>query len=144
MDLKITVKEIVEKLQLTTYHDGQCGVSLLYERFISRNSNVDKRTKRKTCPMGFGTPERRLEPTDETSYQIFRNTIRKKKGIPKNKQKIMVQRAFSIKGEISCHSFRTIMDGLLYVEILWKHLLSGAKKQFGDISKITIRNTPVE
>ena len=42
----------------------------------------------------------------------------------------MVWGAFSIKSQISCHSFRTIMDGPLYVEILRKHLLSGAKKQF--------------
>ena len=76
--------------------------------------------------------------SDETSYQLFRNTIRRwseyaqeeKIIIPKNKQKIMVWGAFSIKGQMSCHSFRTIMDGPLYVEILRKHL-SGAKKQFG-------------
>ena len=43
----------------------------------------------------------------------------------------MVCGAFSIKGQISCHSFRTIIDGPLYVEILRKHL-SGAKKQFGN------------
>ncbi|CAF2657659.1 unnamed protein product [Rotaria sp. Silwood2] len=77
--------------------------------------------------------------SDETSYQLFRNTIRRWskyadkeiKKIPKNKQKIMVWGAFSIKGQISCHSFRTIMDGRLYVEILQKHLIGGAKKQFG-------------
>ena len=88
--------------------------------------------------------------SDETSYQLFRNTIRcsskyaqeEKKRIPKNKQKIMVWRAFSMKGQISCHSFRTIMDGPLYVEILRKHLLSGEKKQFGSRWRYQQDNDP--
>ena len=77
--------------------------------------------------------------SDETSYHLFTNTIRRwsiyaqeeTKRIPKNKQKIMVWGAFSIKGQISCHSFRTTMDDPLYVEILRKYLLGGARKQFG-------------
>ena len=56
---------------------------------------------------------------------------KKKKRIPKNKQKIMVWGAFSIKGQLLCYSFRTTMDGPFYVEILRKHLLAGARKQFG-------------
>ena len=54
----------------------------------------------------------------------------------------MVWTAFSIKGEISCHSFRTIMDGPLYVEILRKHLLSGAKKQVGSRWRYQQDNDP--
>ena len=77
--------------------------------------------------------------SDETSYQLFRNTIRRWsknppaefKRIPKNRQKIMVWGAFSIKGPISCHSFQRIMDGPHYVQILQEHLLRGARKQFG-------------
>ena len=68
--------------------------------------------------------------------------LEKKKRIPKNKQKTMVWGAFSIKGQISCHSFRTIMDGPLYAEILRKHLLSGARKQFGSRWRYQQDNDP--
>ncbi|CAF4965723.1 unnamed protein product [Rotaria sp. Silwood1] len=47
-----------------------------------------------------------------------------------------------IKGQISCHSFRTIMDGPLYVEILRKHLLGGAKKQSGSRWRYQQDNDP--
>ncbi|CAF1253034.1 unnamed protein product [Rotaria sordida] len=146
---EITAKEIVEKLRST------------------RNLNVSRWTvRRQLHRLGYknvlprGTPiltneqkERRVQWalahkdddwtrtvfSDETSYQLFRNTIRRwskyaqeeKKRISKNKQKIMVWGAFSIKGQISCYSFRTTMDGPLYIDILRKHLLSGARKQFG-------------
>ncbi|CAF1558602.1 unnamed protein product [Rotaria magnacalcarata] len=43
----------------------------------------------------------------------------------------MVWGALRNKGQISCYSFRTTMDGPLYVKILRKHLLTGAIKQFG-------------
>ena len=88
--------------------------------------------------------------SDETSYQLVRNTIRRwskyaqeeeRKRIPKNKQKIMVWGAFSIKGQIFCHSFQTIMDGPLYVKILVKHL-GGAKKQFGSRWRYQQDNDP--
>ncbi|CAF1657717.1 unnamed protein product, partial [Adineta ricciae] len=77
--------------------------------------------------------------SDETSYQLFRNTIcrwskyanKETKPIPKNRQKIMVWGAFSIKGLLQCYSFRTIMNGRLYVEILQNHLIGNARKQFG-------------
>ncbi|CAF1550788.1 unnamed protein product [Rotaria sordida] len=146
---EITSTEIVEKLQKT------------------KNLNVSRWTvRRQLYRLGYknvlprGTPmltneqkDRRVQWalvhknddwsrtvfSDETSYQLFRNTIRRWskyadkeiKKIPKNKQKIMVWDAFSIKGQISCHSFRTIMDSRLYVEILQKHLIGGARKQFG-------------
>jgi transposase len=157
---EITAEEIVEKLQST------------------KNLNVSRWTvRRELHRLGYknalprGTPmltneqkERRVQWalahknddwsrtifSDETSYQLFRNTIRRwskyaqeeKKRIPKNKQKIMVWGAFSIKGQISCHSFRTIMDGPLYVEILRKHLLGGAKKQFGSRWRYQQDNDP--
>ncbi|CAF3374009.1 unnamed protein product [Rotaria socialis] len=88
--------------------------------------------------------------SDETSYQLFRNTIHRwskhaqeeKKRIPKNRQKIMVWGAFTNKGQISCYSFRTTMDGPLYVEILRKHLLNGARKQFGSRWRYQQDNDP--
>ena len=54
----------------------------------------------------------------------------------------MVWGAFSIKGQISCHSFRTIMDGRLYVELLRKHLLGGAKEQFASRWRYQQDNDP--
>ena len=68
--------------------------------------------------------------TDETCYQLFRNTIRRwslnpsaeVKRIPKNRQKIMVWGGISIKGLIGCHSFRNIMDGPYFIRILQDHL----------------------
>ena len=64
--------------------------------------------------------------TNETCYQLFRNTIRRwprnpsteVKRIPKNKQKIMVWGGISIKGFIDYHSLKTIMDGSYDVQIL--------------------------
>ena len=76
--------------------------------------------------------------TDETCYQLFRNTIRRwsrnssteVKQIPKNKQKIMVRGGISIKRLIGYHSFKTIMDGSYYVQILQDHLIPNARRQF--------------
>ena len=77
--------------------------------------------------------------TDEPCYQLFRNTIRRwsrnpsteLKRIPKNKQKIIAWRGISIKGLIGYHSFKTIMDGSYYVQILQDHLIPNARRQFG-------------
>ena len=77
--------------------------------------------------------------TDETCYQLFRNTIHRwsrnrsteVKRIPKNKQKIMTWGGISIKGLIGYHPFKTIMDGSYYVQILQDHLIPNARRQFG-------------
>ena len=74
--------------------------------------------------------------TDETYYQLFRNTIHRwsrnpsteVKRIPKNKQKIMVWGGISIKSLIGYHSFKTIMDGCYYVQILQDHLIPNARR----------------
>ncbi len=76
---------------------------------------------------------------DESCFQLFRNTVRRwsknpkqeLKRIPKNKQKVVVWGATSVKGQIGFHSFRTIMDGAYYVGILQEHLIPEAKKKFG-------------
>ena len=76
--------------------------------------------------------------TDETCYQLFRNTIRRRsrspstevKRIPKNKQKVMVWEGTNIKGLIGYHSFKTIMEGSYYVQILQDHLILSARRQF--------------
>ena len=88
--------------------------------------------------------------TDETCYQLFRNTIRRwsrnpkaeVKRIPKNRQKIMVWGGFSIKGLVGYHSFNTIMDGHYYVQILQDHLIRNARKQFGRRWRLQQDNDP--
>jgi transposase len=88
--------------------------------------------------------------TDETCYQLFRNTIRRwsrnpkaeVKRIPKNRQKIMVWGGFSIKGLVGYHSFNTIMDGNYYVQILQDHLIRSARKQFGRRWRLQQDNDP--
>jgi transposase len=88
--------------------------------------------------------------TDETCYQLFRNTIRRwsrnpkaeVKRIPKNRQKIMVWGGFSIKGPVGYHSFNTIMDGPYYVQILQDHLIRNARKQFGRRYRLQQDNDP--
>lgn len=88
--------------------------------------------------------------TDETCYQLFRNTIRRwskdpkaeVKRIPKNRQKIMAWGSFSIRGLVGYHSFTTIMDGPYYVQILQDHLILNARKQFGRCWRLQQDNDP--
>ena len=88
--------------------------------------------------------------TDETCYQLFRNTIRRwsqnlsteVKRIPKNKQKIMVWGGggcISIKDIIGYHSFKTIKDGSYYVQ---DHLIPNARRQFGRRWRLQQDNDP--
>jgi transposase len=88
--------------------------------------------------------------TDETSYQLFRNNIRrwsktpkrKKKPIPKNRQKILVWGAISAKCLVGYHAFKCILDGAYYVRILEDHLVSNARKQFARRWRIQQDNDP--
>ena len=49
--------------------------------------------------------------------------------MPKNKKEVMVWRAIEVKGRISCHTFKSIMDGPFYVKILQNHILPVARQQ---------------
>jgi len=67
--------------------------------------------------------------SDETSFQLFRNTIRHWyknarpiRPIPKDRNKIFAWGGFCIKGTTSLFCFRRIMDGKFYTEILERHL----------------------
>lgn len=67
--------------------------------------------------------------SDETSFQLFRNTIkhwyknvRPVRRMPKDRSKIFAWGGFCVKGTTSLFCFRRIMDGKFYVEILEKHL----------------------
>lgn len=61
--------------------------------------------------------------TDESSFQLFRNTVRRWTNIPhkefksspRNLQKVHVWGAISVRGVLSCHTFRCNLDGCYYV-----------------------------
>ena len=67
--------------------------------------------------------------SDETSFQLFRNTIkhwyknaRPIRPMPKDRSKIFAWSGFCVKGKTSLFCFRRIMDGKYYTEILEKHI----------------------
>ena len=72
--------------------------------------------------------------TDGSSFQLFRNTVRRwtktpkieLKCSPKNRQKVHVWGAISVKGILTCHTFRRNLDGPYYVSILEDYLLPAA------------------
>jgi transposase len=76
--------------------------------------------------------------TDESSFQLFRNTIRRwsktpeneVKRKPKNRQKVHIWGAFSIKGVIGLHTFRRNLNGDYFVDIVQHHLVSHASRVF--------------
>ena len=76
--------------------------------------------------------------TDESSFHLFRNTIRRwsknpeseVKRIPKNRQKVHIWGAISIKGVVGYHTFKTNLNGIYFVDIVKPDLLSGVTMQF--------------
>ena len=74
---------------------------------------------------------------DDSSFQLFRNTIRRwskiskeeKKRVPKNRKKVHVWDAIGYRGKIGFHLFQNIMDSDYYIGILEKNLNSNAKKK---------------
>jgi hypothetical protein len=67
--------------------------------------------------------------SDETSFQLFRNTLkhwyknaRPIRRMPKDRSKIFARGGFCVKGKTSLFCFRCIMDGKFYTEILEKHI----------------------
>ena len=75
--------------------------------------------------------------TDESSFQLFRNTVRRWtknpneefKCSPKNRQKVHIWGAISVKGVLTCHTFRCNLDGPYYASILEDYLLPAAKRK---------------
>ncbi|CAF1461875.1 unnamed protein product [Rotaria sordida] len=75
--------------------------------------------------------------TDEFSFQLFRNTVRRWtknpnqefKCSPKNRQKVHVWGAISVKGVFTCHTFRCNLNGSYYVSILEDYLLPAATRE---------------
>ena len=156
---EITTKELVEKLQKRDKNVSRWTVQRQLEKIGYKSvlphktpmlTNVQKEARVKWAIEHKNDDWRRTIFTDETCYQLFRNTVRRwsknpkkeVKRIPKNRQKIMVWGGFSIKGLIGCHSFRRIMNADYYVEILQNHLLHNARKQFGRRWRLQQDNDP--
>ncbi len=66
--------------------------------------------------------------TDETAFQLFRNTVerwykgeRPVRRIPKERTKIMAWGGFCVEGKTSLFCFKQIMNAEFYVEILRRH-----------------------
>src|SRR4051794_15791984 len=62
--------------------------------------------------------------TDETAFQLFRNTVERKRSVrrmPKDRTKIMAWSGVSAKGKTSLFCFKQIMNADFYVGILRTH-----------------------
>ena len=86
--------------------------------------------------------------SDETAFQLFRNTItqwykglRPIKPIPKNRVKILAWGGFCMQGKTSLFCFRQIMTGPYYVEILQQHL-SEIQQMLGHVWHFQQDNDP--
>jgi hypothetical protein len=86
--------------------------------------------------------------TDETAFQLFRNTIgrwykglRPFRRIPKDRSKIFAWGGFSKKGRVKLYCFREIMTAEVYVNILKKNL-PAVKKMFGKKWRFLQDNDP--
>ena len=88
--------------------------------------------------------------TDESSFQLFRNTIRRwskypqeeKKRVPKNRQKVHVWGSISYQGKVGFHSFQNIMNSDYYVDILENNLIENAQRQFNGKWRLQQDNDP--
>ena len=78
--------------------------------------------------------------TDESSFQLFRSTIRrwsncaaeKRKRIPKNRQKrsCLMFHSIGYRERVHFHSFQIITNSNYYIEILGNNFILNAKGQF--------------
>jgi queuine/archaeosine tRNA-ribosyltransferase len=75
--------------------------------------------------------------TDEASFQLFRNTVRRwtktpnkeLKRLPKIRQKVHIWGAISVKSVLTYHTFRCNLDGPYYASILEDYLLPAVKRK---------------
>ncbi|CAF1168507.1 unnamed protein product [Rotaria sordida] len=145
---EITVNEIKEKLS-TTYHSSVSATTIRrhlheygYRNVLPKSTHMltsdDKKRRVQWAKQHKNDNFTRTIFTDEASFQLFRNTVRRwskhpndeYKRIPKNRQKVHVWGAVSVKGVLTCHTFRCNLDGPYYVHILKNFLLPAARRQF--------------
>jgi len=87
--------------------------------------------------------------TDETAFQLFRNTIerwykgkRPIRPMPKDRRKIFAWGGFCSKGKTSLYCFTQIMDASFYIQIIEDHLPE-IKEKLGASNKIMTPSTLV-
>ena len=147
-DNETTLKEIKEKLSKT--HQRSVSLSTIsrhlrdhgYRSVLPINTpmlTVEQKQNRVEWAKTHQDDDwNRTIFTDESSFQMFRNTVRRwsknpeieVKRIPKNRQKVHIWGAISIKGVVGYHTFRTNLNGIYFVDILKHHLLRGVTIQF--------------
>ena len=159
-DNETTLKEIKEKLSKT----HQRSVSLPTNSRHLRNHGYRSILPANTPMLTAEQKQHRVEWakkhqaddwdrtvfTDESSFQLFRNTIRRwsknpeseVKRIPKNRQKVDIWGAISIKDVVGYHTFRTNLTGIYFVDTLKHHLLPGATMQFKQRWRLQQDNDP--
>ena len=147
-DNETTLKEIKEKLSRT--HQRSVSLSTISRHLRDHGCRSvlpinapmltveQKQNRVEWAKKHQGDDWNRTIFTDESSFQLFRNTVRrwsknpeiKVKRIPKNSQKVHIWEAVSIKGVVGYRTFRTNLNGIHFVDILKHHLLPGATIQF--------------
>ena len=86
--------------------------------------------------------------TDETAFQLFRNTVERwHKGVkpvrhmPKDRTKILAWGGFCVNGRTSLFCFSQIMDANFYVDILRNHIPE-VNEMLGDVWRFQQDNDP--
>ncbi len=156
---EFTVKDISMKLEekrglkvspMTVWrHLKRSGYMSVLPKATPMLTEDHKRRRVEWAQRNLDTDWSRVVFSDETSYQLFRNTVRRwskqakdeRKRVPKDRKKIHVWGAFSAKGLVGIHFFTKIMDAQYYISILKNHLC-GANKQFGDHWTLQQDNDP--
>ncbi|CAF1616916.1 unnamed protein product [Rotaria magnacalcarata] len=71
-----------------------------------------------------------------------KNPNKELKCSPKNRQKVHIWGSISVRGVLTCHTFRCNLDGPYYVSIIDDYLLPAARHQFGQHWRLQQDNDP--
>ncbi|CAF0970403.1 unnamed protein product [Rotaria sordida] len=143
---EITLKEIKEKL-MKTYHSSVSTPTIHrhlheygYRSVLPKSTHMlkpdENRRRVQWAKQHENDDFSRTIFTDESSFQLFRNTIRRwtkypkneSKCVPKNRQKVHDWGAVSVKGVLTCHTFRCNLNGPYYAYILKNFLFPAARR----------------
>jgi transposase len=157
---EITLKEIQEKLsesRQTFFSISTISRHLLdhgYHNVLPINTpmlaNEQKRYRIQCSRAHMNDDWTRTVFTDESSFQLFRNTIRRwsktpenaVKRKPKNRRKVHIWGAIGIKCVIDFYTFRRNLHGDYFVDILQHHLVSRASRVFKRDWRLQQNNDP--
>jgi transposase len=147
---EVTVADIVSKLHTVKRLKVSCStvrrhlIRIGYTSVLPRNKPMltdEQRLRRlEWANAHLNDDWSRIVFSDETSIQLFGNTVRRWskdprneiKRIPKNRQKIMVWGAISRKGIVGLCMFSGIMNAARYTDILKKNLVPACTRIFGE------------